>query len=419
MGLNNIDISNYVAIGDSITSGYTDGALFYEGQLICYPSLLSQQLKKIGGGKFKQALMDKDSVGIGFFANSRMVLKRDESIKDSNFYRLAFLSSQGDLKAFQKNIYSEKDPFNNLGVPGLKAITALMPGYGNPHNGEGNYNPFFYRIASNPQSSSVLLDAIKVNPSFFTLFLGNNDVLAYALSGGTQDFITPSFAHEYEVNFEDSINTIINELTKNGAKGAIANISDIRSVPFFTTIPYNGLRINATKAAQLNKKYANDNLHFIDGDNPFVYETTDGVKQLVDGELILMEVLLDSRKNDFLSAEKPIPKKYILTNSQIKRIQLSIYEYNLILESVAKSKHLAFVDVNSLIKKVDLDREYNAKNYSLQYLEPSVFSLDGIHLNSLGQAILTNAFIQAINSTYGLTIPELKLIKYRKKNKSK
>lgn len=414
-----INISKYVAIGDSITSGYTDGALFYDGQLICFANLLAQQLKKIGGGKFKQALMDKDSVGIGFFANSRMILKRDEGIKDSNFFRLAFLSSQGDVKAFQKNIYSEKDPFYNLGVPGLKATTALMPGYGNPQNGEGNYNPFFYRIASNPQSTSVLLDAVKINPSFFTLFLGNNDVLAYALSGGTQDFITPSFAHEFDVNFEDSINTIVNELTKNGAKGAIANISDIRSVPFFTTIPYNGLRINATKAGQLNKKYANDNLHFVDGNNPFVYETTEGVKQLVEGEMVLMEILLDPQKNEFLSAEKPIPKKYILTNSQIKRIQLSIHEYNLILESIAKSKDLAFVDVNALIKTVDLDRVYNEKFHSLQYLEPSVFSLDGIHLNSLGQAILTNAFIQAINSTYELTIPELKLIKYRKKNKLK
>jgi len=122
----NINISNYVAIGDSITSGYMDGALFYEGQLICYANLLAQQFKKLGGGNFKQALMDKDSVGIGFFANSRMVLKRDESIRDSNFYKLGFIEKQGDIRAISKNIYEEHGPFNNLGIPGLKANNLLI-----------------------------------------------------------------------------------------------------------------------------------------------------------------------------------------------------------------------------------------------------------------------------------------------------
>ena len=65
-GKKNIDVTRYVALGDSITSGYTDGALSYYGQLNSYPKLIADQFKLIGGGIFKQPLIDPNSVGVGF-----------------------------------------------------------------------------------------------------------------------------------------------------------------------------------------------------------------------------------------------------------------------------------------------------------------------------------------------------------------
>ena len=73
-GNKNIDVTRYVALGDSITSGYTDGALCYYGQQNAYPKLIAGQFKLMGGGSFKQPLIKPDSVGIGFSGNSSLVI---------------------------------------------------------------------------------------------------------------------------------------------------------------------------------------------------------------------------------------------------------------------------------------------------------------------------------------------------------
>ena len=44
------DFSKYVAIGDSFAAGYSDGALFIEGQKGAYPNILASQFSLVGGG---------------------------------------------------------------------------------------------------------------------------------------------------------------------------------------------------------------------------------------------------------------------------------------------------------------------------------------------------------------------------------
>src|SRR6266404_3421872 len=97
-GKKNIDVTRYVALGDSITSGYTDGALSYYGQKNAYPKLIADQFKLIGGGDFKQPLIKHDSVGVGFSGNSRLVLKEKMGNKI-----LSYLEPHGDLSLFSEN----------------------------------------------------------------------------------------------------------------------------------------------------------------------------------------------------------------------------------------------------------------------------------------------------------------------------
>ncbi|MDH5355799.1 MAG: G-D-S-L family lipolytic protein, partial [Gammaproteobacteria bacterium] len=51
------DFSNFVAIGDSLTAGYADGALYRHGQENSYGAILAQQFALVGGGAFSQPLM--------------------------------------------------------------------------------------------------------------------------------------------------------------------------------------------------------------------------------------------------------------------------------------------------------------------------------------------------------------------------
>ncbi len=91
-----------------------------------------------------------------------------------------------------------------------------------------------------------MADAAAQNPTFFTLWIGNNDVLGYALAGGDQgtDPITP------RATFEGSINGIVAGLS-GASGGAIANIPDILAIPFFNATAYNVFPITSEEQANL------------------------------------------------------------------------------------------------------------------------------------------------------------------------
>jgi hypothetical protein len=59
------DFTKYVALGNSLTSGYRDGALYLDGQNESYPSMIAQQMKLAGGAaNFNQPLMDDNNGGL-------------------------------------------------------------------------------------------------------------------------------------------------------------------------------------------------------------------------------------------------------------------------------------------------------------------------------------------------------------------
>src|SRR5690606_21244311 len=58
------DFSRYVALGNSLTAGYRDGALYIDGQNESYPSIVASQMKLAGGGDFRQPLMADNLGGI-------------------------------------------------------------------------------------------------------------------------------------------------------------------------------------------------------------------------------------------------------------------------------------------------------------------------------------------------------------------
>ena len=76
-------------------------------------------------------------------------------------------------------------PFNNMGVPGAKSYHLLAPGYGNVAGvAAGLANPYYARMAT-AADATVLGDAASVGATFFSLWIGNNDVLGYVVSGGS------------------------------------------------------------------------------------------------------------------------------------------------------------------------------------------------------------------------------------------
>ncbi|MGB0788354.1 MAG: G-D-S-L family lipolytic protein, partial [Marinirhabdus sp.] len=168
------DFSTYVAVGNSLTSGYADGALYITGQENSYPNIMAQQFAFVGGGEFTQPLMADNLGGLLLngtqVASNRLVLAADAMGNPTGPVTL-----EGNPTT--EVTTSANGPFNNMGVPGAKSFHLVTPGY-------GAFNPFYARFQTSA-TASILEDAVSLNPSFFTLWIGSNDILGYATSGGS------------------------------------------------------------------------------------------------------------------------------------------------------------------------------------------------------------------------------------------
>lgn len=401
----NIDVSNYVALGSSMTAGYSNGALYYDAQQNSYANILAEQFKLIGGGEFKIPNVSQSSIGMGNANNAPSILGNRTDCQGVVSLGPVKIATQGDASVFT-NIYSSQGSFNNMAVPDAKVIDMEVNGYANP----------FYQRMSSSASSSILSDAIAKNPTFFSVNLGLQDVLKYTLKGGASDSITP-IAGTIGVGFEASINNVIDKLMANGAKGVVTNIPSIKTMAYFNTIAWNALKLDAATATNLSNFYANlDSTKFYEGDNGFIIMDSNnpflGFRQAVAGEYILLNVPLDSVKCHKWGSLIPIPDRYSLTLSEINAIETAITNYNTILRNIASSKGLAFVDVNAFFSKVKSGFIYNGVTVNAAFVSGGAYSLDGLNLTARGNALLANEFIKAINSTYQSSIPEVDAMKY-------
>lgn len=411
-----VNAARFVAVGGSGTAGFSDGAYYREGQENSLANILAGQFKLIGGGDFSQPWISESSAGIGFTGKSRSVLGyKTDCLGVTSLSPVSFASA-GDMGIFGANLYAGMGPFGNMAVPGLKATELEIAGYGNAANGAGNYNPFFARMAS-AVTASVLSDAMSQEPTFFALYIGEQDILNFASSGGTSP-MTP-VAGGAGVGFAASVDQAAAKLTANGAKGVIGNVPDVLQYPFFNTVPYNGLVLDAANAASLNTVLGPLGFTFHVGSNAFLVEDPTpaggqfGVRQLVEGEKILLSVPLDSVKCNKMGSVFPFRGEFVLDLSEIAAIKANTAAYNNAIANTAATYGLALADANATIKSFKTGMIFNGIGVNANFVSGGAFSLDGIHLNPIGQALLANQFIKSINSKFGSTIPQVDATRYR------
>lgn len=236
------DFSVYVALGNSLSAGYADNALYREAQENSFPAVIARKIEYINPDLvFNQALMPKGN-GVGFSSGvplGRLVLNSVSPLE---------LSATPPSEGWQAKV---EGPVHNLAVPGATVSDLTRPGLGSTQG-----NPFFYRFASS-EGTTVLQDAIALNPTFFTLWIGNNDILGHALSGGYFVDENNQLAGDAPTpveEFQESYQQIIDQLTASNANisGAIANLPYVSQIPYFNTVPWNALALDAAQAAQLN-----------------------------------------------------------------------------------------------------------------------------------------------------------------------
>ena len=254
------DFSNYVALGNSLTAGFADNALFVSGQQDSYPNIMAQQFSFVGGGDFTQPLTSDNLGGLLLggvqISGNRLVLSADEN--GNPFPATLDGAPTTDV------LTSEAGPFNNMGVPGAKSFHLVTPGYGSVAGvANGTANPWYARFATS-ESSTVLADAASLNPTFFSLWIGNNDILGYATSGGSgvdqAGNFDPSTYGGNDITdpnvFAAAYSAQVDALVAGGAKGVLLNIPDVTSIPYFTTVPTRTIPLDAATAGGLNAQFA-------------------------------------------------------------------------------------------------------------------------------------------------------------------
>ena len=426
------DFSVYMSAGNSLTAGFADGALYRSGQENSFSVMLAQQFESVGGqSTFKIPLINsEDGVGTqGAMLRTKLVMGFSTDCLGTT--SLAPVpanpnASQQELAVLLGTNIASEGPFHNIGVPGAKVTHLLAPGY-------ASLNPFYGRIASNP-GNAIIDEIALVQPTFFTLWIGNNDVLSYATAGGAADAITP-VEGDPGFGFAASLEAIIATFKATATGGAIANIPNITDIPFFTTVPHNPIVLqDQALVDQLNAGYAQYNaameqfglpyrINFALGANPMVIQdptiqTPAGyemlrIRQIEADELVLLTIPQDSIKCAFWGSQKPIPDQFVLTNNEKENISTAVTAYNQVIATAAQNHNLALVDMNAVLKKGSTTGiKMDGVLFTAEFVTGNAFSTDGIHLTPQGNALAANTFIDAINKKYNAKIPKVNVADY-------
>jgi lysophospholipase L1-like esterase len=462
------DFTTYVAVGNSLTAGYMDGTVSRVGQTYSYPNLLAQQFALVGGGAFTQPSFAEDVNNLGGFAGS------------AGSTRLVIDAAQGRPEPIAGTstitLTPQAKAYNNMGVPGAKSFHLGIAGY-------GALNPYFARHATTP-TATVLGDAMTKNPTFFTNWIGSNDVLAYATAGGAQaNGVTPAADHNETGNlnpatygFNDITNSgvfnnvytnIINTLTINGAKGVVCTIPSVTSIPYFTTVPYAALsptalggaanitalntqlygpldaiftalgepnRINPLSATAANPILINDadatdrSAQITGALTPTLGATTAAAfgavfgkaRQATSADLVVLpasSVIGTTNSAAPAGINKngvtfPMANKWVLTATEKARVAAATTAYNNSIIAIAATKNLAVADMNAVMNQlvsglqVETNSIYTANYFSGSGTEGQVlFSLDGVHPNARGYAVIANELIKTINAKFKSNLP--------------
>ena len=416
-----INAQHFVAIGDGTTAGYMDDALYHDGQINSLGALLQTQLKLVGAGEIYMPLMGNANVGANANLLSRLILGyKTDCLGITGLSPLRF-AQQGEGSSLTTSVYSSQNKFTNFGVPGLRMIDMVSTAFGNINLPQ--HNAFFARMSKDQFNlpGSGAYSSVQENifdggyPTFCSIYLGIEDVLPYARSGATQNPMSP-LAGFPGLGFEESLIQLCEQLYNQNVKAVVGTIPDITQMPYFTTIPYNGLNLDATNAESLNQIYGPLGFSFTIGSNAFMIEDPNagafGVRPMVEGELILLSVPLDSVKCHQYGSVYPLRDEFVLTLAELQEIRNQILAYNQVIRQYSNFYGLAIAETPDFYSGLNDGFVYNGVSMSAKFVSGGAYSLDGIHLNPKGNALLANVFIRAINKKYKATIPQINALNY-------
>ena len=420
------NFSSYVAVGNSLTAGFQNNALYQSGQEYSFANLLARQFNN--GENFNQPLISDPGISPG---GGRIELTSLDPIQTTRN------SNQGSP------INQDDKPFSNLGVPG-----AILVDYLNPNN-SGNlkeratdpnnpaFNPFYNVVM---EQSELAKDApnlhhqvAKQDPTLITFWLGNNDVLNFVTSGGEGQ--TPTDPNDFTQLYQNSATA----MASTGAKVILYNIPDVTSIPY---VFYLRLQLEQQQAIRFNNETQSyqlavetqEGLQYFD----IYIQTDDGTRIMREADFPILPAqeyfaqVQSGQVNPPIDAngdgipESAIPDQLVLDgpaggpsgSSELEQAASAVAQYNATIQNVASGSTFTLVDINSIFGDIVSTFQnsggqngYRIDGLNLRPVPGELFSFDGVHPTNRGSAIIANETIEVMNNAFNSDIDQINVSK--------
>jgi hypothetical protein len=415
-----VDVSRYLAVGDSYTAGLSAGGLTLASQQYSYPNLLAQQLRGAQAtAGFSQPLLAAGA-GTGYFELAGYTAQgfpRTRRVPGPAVRRQVFnptaCGGADTIRLFTRTDAPGTLP-QNLGVPGLRLTQVQVANLGNEINATptGAFNPYFERILPAGNNSTYLqaVTGAAASATFFTYFLGLDDLMPYVRSGG-QCGTAPgtSLTNQLRTNAQ----AVLGVLTAGGRPGIIASLPELNTLPL--------LRLGRGIALQkrLQDSYGDNALLYIEdpfgsgvgqpitNDDYVLATTLPRIGQLtpvvVGGATLMLpygrDVRNPLRDADLMDYDEMNRVNGVLSshNNELNRLARDIYK----MPSLNSSSLPYLLDTSGVMPDYAGDAiSVGGVQYSAEPVRGNFFSLDYYTLTPRGNALLANAFIAALNRAY-------------------
>jgi len=369
-----VDLSRYVAIGDSLTAGFQSGGWQSPDQLKSFPLQIFRAATGSTSG-FEQPLIAAPG------------LPGVQALELRSLSPLIIAPKAGAGGPTNVNLAR---PYNNLGVPGARVGDVLRTTSGGLYDIvlRGAFSPAF-------AGTTMIQQALAQNPTFVTVWIGNNDVLAAATSGIVVEGVTLTPVAQFDAD----IKAILTAVAAGGRRVVVANIPRVTSIPYVTTIP--PVVVNPATS-----------LPVIVNGQPVPLIGPNGL--LRSGDRVLLPASALMAQGIGIPAAlggkgTPLPDSAVLSIEEQQTIQDRLNAFNASINAAASAANVPVADMNAFFDRVGGGVPVGGITFNSSFLTGGLFSYDGVHPSSFGYAIIANEFIRTINARYGSSIPAVNL----------
>jgi len=115
---------------------------------------------------------------------------------------------------------------------------------------------------------------------------------------------------------------------------------------------------------------------------------------------------IDTTQAFGVTSANPWPNALILDPDEIATATATVDAYNTVIAATANTNGFGLVDFNAYFKTIfNNGIVINGITFATTFVEGGLFSLDGVHPTSQGQAIIANEFIKVVNSNFSANLP--------------